>query len=345
MSTVFNHEQLEFRDRFNRLPFSISHNLAGEPLFELPRLVELAKTLWADPDAKVLFHEGSASFESAWEEVPRKSLSFIQGIRQIENSDSWVLLKSIQKDPEYKACIDRCTDELSSLTGVNLKKEITWMEGYVFIASPGAVTPHHIDHESNFLLQIHGEKNLNICDPNDRSVLFEEELENYYMGDLSAARFKPSSQVKAYVFPMTPGKGVHIPSKGPHWVRNGDQYSISFSINFCMRELDARAKIHQFNHYLRRLAFTPRPPGESALSDRAKVISLARLGGGPATSKYDLLRANVKRLDRASRIAEKVLGRTAGLQDSGSGTGKSSGPDARRLDRAVTSGDTGTFGR
>lgn len=308
---IFNHSAGEFAREFNRLPFGVSHNLGEHPLFEIPRLIELAKTLWALAGSKVLFQDGGAAFENRWDEIPKKALSFIIGIRDIQQSGSWVLLKSIQEDPEYQACIDQCVSELSELTGVDLKHEITWIDGYIFIASPGAVTPHHIDHESNFLLQVHGEKNINVCDPDDRSVLFEEEIENYYAGDLSAAGFKSVSQEKAYVFPMVPGKGVHIPSKGPHWVRNDKQYSVSFSINFCMRETDVKSRIYQCNHYLRKLDFTPTPPGLSAAKDRLKIMALSRIRNGKVSNKYELLRQNINRLEGASRIIEKVLKRPA----------------------------------
>lgn len=300
---IFNHAPGDFTQRFDRLPFTLSHNLAASSLFELPRLVELAKSLWALGSGKVLFNEGDASFEKRWDEIPGKALSFIQGIKNIQNSSSWVLLKSIQEVPEYKECVDQCITELSDLTSVDLEKEITWMEGYIFIASPNAVTPHHIDHETNFLLQIHGEKNLNVCDPADRSVLFEEEIENYYVGDLSAARLKPVSQEKAYVIPLAPGRGAHIPSKGPHWVRNGEEYSVSFSLNFCMRETDLSSRIYQCNHYLRRFDIHPTPPGKSVLKDWLKVKALTPFGDSSAATKFDLLRKNLSRLDRMSRLA------------------------------------------
>lgn len=301
---IFNHTAGDFADRFDRLPFALSHNLAVSPLFELPRLVELAKTLWALGRGKVLFNEGDSSFEKRWDEIPGKALSFIEGIRNIQHSASWVLLKSIQEDPEYNDCVDRCIRELSELTSVDLAKEITWMEGYIFIASPGAVTPHHIDHETNFLLQIHGEKNLNVCDPADRSVLFEEEIENYYVGDLSAARLKPISQDNAFVMALAPGSGAHIPSKGPHWVRNGDDdYSVSFSLNFCMRSTDLSSRVYQCNHYLRKFDLKPTPPGRSAVKDWLKVAALTPLGRTTAATKYELLRQNISRLDGISRLA------------------------------------------
>ncbi len=306
---IFHHDSGDFSELFNRLPFEVSHDLADHPLFELPRLAELAKKLWLLGGGKVQITQGDASFENRWDEVPQRAVSIIEGINNIKDSESWVLLKSIQKDPVYAECVDSCIAELSELTGVDLKKEITWMDGYIFIASPGAVTPHHIDHESNFLLQIHGEKSLNVCDPNDRSVLFEEEIENYYTGDLSAAGYKSVSQDKAYVFPLVPGKGVHIPSKGPHWVKNGDEYSVSFSINFCLREMDMRSRIYQCNHYLRKLSFTPTAPGSSAIKDWMKIIALARFSRSKAANKYELLRSNVKRLDRASRVIGKAFRR------------------------------------
>jgi hypothetical protein len=308
--SIFNHSPGDFSEHFNRLPFALSHNLAAHPLFELPRLVELAKTLWAGGGGRVAIIGADASVENRWDEIPNKARSFIEAIRGIQQSGSWLMLKSSQEDPEYRACIDLCVSELSELTGVDLKKEITWIDGYVFIASPGAMTPHHMDHESNFLLQIHGEKNLNVSDPGDRSVLFEEEIENYYIGDISAARFKPVSQEKAYVFPMAPGTGAHIPSKGPHWVRNGDEYSVSFSINFCMREIDIKSRIYQCNHYLRKLGFTPTVPGRSAVKDRLKIMALSSLGRGRAANKFELLRHSVKRLESASRIVQKVLRRS-----------------------------------
>jgi hypothetical protein len=300
---IINHNAGEFAERFNRLPFALSHNLSDNPLFALPRLIDLARSLWPLGKGKVVFKEGDSSFEKRWDEIPGKALSFIEGIRNIQTSDSWVLLKSIQEDPEYKECVDRCIRELSELTGVDLEKEITWMEGYIFIASPGAVTPHHIDHETNFLLQIHGDKDLNVCDPADRSVLFEEEIENYYVGDLSAARLKPISQEKAYVLPLAPGSGAHIPSKGPHWVRNGDEYSVSISLNFCMRETDLSSRVYQCNHYLRKFDLNPTPPGRSAFRERLKVAALTPLRKGTCITKYDLLRQNLGRLEGISRIA------------------------------------------
>jgi hypothetical protein len=309
--TLFNHKPGEFIDRFNRLPFLVSHNLARHPLFEIPRLASLAKSLWGKAGGKVLFQEGIVGFDKRWDAIPRKAISFIEGITSIQESGSWAVLKSVQQHPEYKSLVDGCVSELSEIIGLDLQKKITWLEGYVFVASPGAVTPYHIDHEANFLLQIHGEKTMKICDPADRSVLSEEEIENYYVGDLSAARYREEHESKAFVFELAPGNGVHIPSRGPHWVRNGNRHSISFSINFCLKDIDLRARIYQVNHYLRRLNLQPSPPGRSAIKDHLKIIALGNLRRTEsAANKYELLRQNVRRIDKPFRMGEKLLRRS-----------------------------------
>lgn len=38
--------------------------------------------------------------------------------------------------------------EIIELTGVR-PEDVTWQDAYVFMASPGSVTPYHIDHEAS----------------------------------------------------------------------------------------------------------------------------------------------------------------------------------------------------
>ena len=45
------------------------------------------------------------------------------------------------------------------------------LEGFIFVSSPGSVTPYHIDPERNFLLQVRGNKTMHMFDGSDRSLL------------------------------------------------------------------------------------------------------------------------------------------------------------------------------
>ena len=305
----FNHRPGEFVSRFNVLPFPVSHNLTGHPLFELPRLVELAKMLWCKAEGRVIFHDGDVPVDLRWDEIAKRASSLTEGLSRIQDSGSWVSLKRINQDAEYKVLVDECAEELATLAGIDLAR-VTSLLGSFFISSPHSVTPYHIDHEGNFLLQLHGERNVYVCDPNDRAVLTEQEIESFYAGNMSAARYNEDNERMAHVFHLTPGKGVHIPSRGPHWVRNGNEYSVALSVNFCLSDMDRGARVYQVNHYLRRLRMKPAPPGQSALKDWLKIMVMSDLRRPRQfANNYEMVTRNVKRLDRSLHAAERVLRR------------------------------------
>ena len=290
---LFNHKSGEFAELFNRLPFMVSHNLADHPLFELRRLMELAGKLLPLTD-KVVFYTDSPKLDQGWNRSRHKGASIFEAFSHLEETNSWILLKSIQEVPKYQVLLKECLAELGGLTNVDLNKEITWADAYVFISSPHTVTPYHIDHESNFLIQIHGEKEVNLFDPNDRTILTDPEIEQYYVGDLNGAKYREEVQGKAKVFKIAPGQGVHHPVRAPHWVRNGNTYSVSLSVLFFMREFDLQARVYQANHYIRKLKMTPTPPGKSSMKDKVKMFFLGNMGHKPK-NKSDVIRFGLKK--------------------------------------------------
>jgi Cupin-like domain len=296
----------KFRKEFNLSSFMFSHNLAGHPLFEIPRLLELANTILGKGEsAKIACQVGQIPVNLKWSEVPRKN-QVLEAIARIQESGSWILIKGAQVDPEYNTVLEQIVLELEELTGVSLRKEITWLDAYIFIASPYSITPYHIDHESNFLFQIHGDKEMNLFNPRDRSVLTEKEIEQYYIGQLSSANYTEEKQTKASVYHLTPGQAIHHPSLAPHWVKNGSNVSVSLSINFCMRSFDLQARVYQINHYLRKLGLEPTPPGKSAIKDYAKILALEILSKRKPKNKFELLRSGVIKLNNLEQSAIKL---------------------------------------
>jgi hypothetical protein len=308
---IFNHSAGEFAEGFNRTPFALSHNLADHPLFKIPRLMELAKLMWAQGGGNVTFHIGEKPIDQKWDEIPRKRLSVIDAIEKIDTSGSWILIKSIQNVPEYDAILKKGMKELEELIGDDLHEKISWLDAYLFLASPHAVTPYHIDPESTFLMQIHGEKDYNLFDQNDRSILTEEEIESYYAGDLSAATYKEEAQHKAFVLHLKPGTGLHQPAQAPHWVRNGDDFSITLSFLFLTHENTMRARVYQANYLLRKLGMSPTKPGRSAMRDGLKKLVFGNLWHKPK-SKYELLRFGLDKYKAPLRAAGKLFGRADG---------------------------------
>ena len=134
-------------------------------------------------------------------------------------------------------------------------------EGHVFVSSPGAVTPFHLDHEHNFLLQVRGRKTIRQWDRDDRSILSDEDLERFYDGAHRNLPYRDEFGAKARTFELTPGDGLHFPINAPHWVKNADAVSVSFSVTFKTARALRRGAILRINGRLRRRGIRPSAPG------------------------------------------------------------------------------------
>ncbi|KAM3097682.1 hypothetical protein ACKFKF_19245 [Phormidesmis sp. 146-12] len=288
-----------FKEQFNRSSFMFSHNLVGNPLFELPRLVKLANTLIEDGPGTIRCQVNDVPIHLKWMDATLKEQfqeQLPEYIANIEQSESWLLLYSVQRDPEYAALLNQLVDELELLTGEPLRQEMTWLDAYIFIASPHSITPYHIDHESTFLFQIRGDRASNLFDQRDRSILTEQELENFYIGDQGAANYNADNQVHAKVYPLAPGTGVHHPVCAPHWYKNGDHYSVAMGVHFGLRSFDLSARVYQVNHYLRKLGLNPTPPGQSPLLDSFKIQTLGLFSKRKPSNKDEVLRSGINRI-------------------------------------------------
>jgi hypothetical protein len=103
-----------------------------------------------------------------------------------------------------------------------------------------------------------------------REVVAEEELERFYGGAHRNMAYKEEYQAKEEVFVLQPGDGLHVPVCAPHWVKNGPEVSVSFSITFRTPDLDRRGMRYNVNAYLRSHGLRPTPVGVSPWRDRAK---------------------------------------------------------------------------
>jgi Cupin-like domain len=270
---VFDADPDAFRLHFNRASFQFQHRLAGHPLFELSRLLELARETSRTRPENLYYDAGNIRVDQRWDQTPRASFSVEEALERIEHCGAWIILHKADKDPEYAALLNQCMGELQDLMGLDLDRVMKVQEIILFVTSPLRVTSYHIDRECNFLLQVRGEKTLSVFDQNDRIVLPEEELERFWSVDHNAAVHKPEHQNRAREFAMTPGTAVHIPVNAPHWVKNHDNVSISVSVNFQFRDR-MLANVYRANYALRKLGFHPTPPGRSSFRDLVKSCAV-----------------------------------------------------------------------
>lgn len=268
-----------FRANFDRAPFPLQHSLAGQPLFEIPRLLQLARGLKRNPN-NINYDSGEIHVEDRWNQRPPNQYTLEEAMERIDRTGAWVILKHTELDPQYRALMDDIMSDVDRMSGYGLRKATKNLEAQIMIASPGRVTPFHMDNECNVLLQITGEKDIFVFDQTDREILTESESENFWFGNWNAAEYKSRYQERGKHFRLVPGKAVHIPVNAPHWVKNDNNVSVSLSINFEWRD-ESLYNVYRANFFLRKMGLRPRPPRQSPASDKIKSTAVA-IGFVPA---------------------------------------------------------------
>ena len=267
---VFRLDRDTFASAFGRRPVAVDHTLAEDPLLSLEAIAELADRF----PGRVERHSADLPMVMPGG-APELELPPSEMVRGIEDNGCWMVFWYIDQDPAYKALLDRCLDEAESYLPSGAGRALQ-REAFLFLSAPNAVTPIHFDPEHNFLLQIRGHKDMNVC-PFPSAEVERRELDRYHDGDHRNLRSLPSD---GEVFGLDPGRGVYVPSFMPHWVQNGPRASVSLSITFRSRESLRADRVHRVNSLMRRrLHLHPMPAGVSLPRDRAKeAVFLAARG-------------------------------------------------------------------
>lgn len=266
-----------FVQNLNRLPYEFAHSLAGNQLFELSRLMDLAEKVATRPTphvagGDVYFNDGLIEACEKPQCLGLTRTAATDLIRQIDTAQAWIILKHVEREPGYRDILENCIRDILELSGRELLRKIKWFEAILFITSPNRVTEYHLDREVSWILQLNGAKEIHLFDRADKDIVPDEELEVYWTASNRAARYKPECEPRAMVYQMQPGTGVHIPINTPHWLRNKDNISVTLNVNFQFHD-QHWANLYRANYYLRRTGITPHPPGVHPASDRLKSVA------------------------------------------------------------------------
>jgi hypothetical protein len=292
----------------NRSPFIFRHCLQGHPLFELSRLAKLAENAVERGDP-LKFGVNSSEDLSG---MPLKQ-RLAETILRIEEGRSWLKISSLQElHPDYSVLLKSIISDMENASGLPLRDKIKWPGLTVFIASPNMITPYHFDHETNFLFQIRGEKDVKLFDQNDRFVLSEEEIEDFYRGNAMAGKYRDELDNRGIVHHLTPNTAVHHPPLSPHLVHNGNSVSISLSVFYSLPDADFRASIYQTNYLLRRVGLHPSPPGQSSFKDTLKSMTIRALSKSKPKSPQEDLFSGIDNARLPIRFAQGLRQRFSG---------------------------------
>jgi len=261
-----------FAAHYPEQPHILKHGLTAHPLLEIEALAQLAERL---PISSVEYNRGDLPI-GVDGKPGSNGLSIAETIRKVAEAESWAVLKNIEQVPEYRdllmGLLKEIRHEIEAATGAMLTPQ-----GFIFVSSPGSVTPYHFDPEHNILLQIRGTKAMTQFPAGDTRFVPDEAHETYHSGGPRELKWKESFLAHGIEFPLAPGEALFVPVMAPHFVKNGPAPSVSLSITWrsewSYRESDARI----FNAILRARGFNPKAPGRFPAQNHAKAYAFRAL--------------------------------------------------------------------
>ncbi len=259
----------KFAQNYPEIPHKLNHGLLVHELLTLEALAKLGEAL---PDSCVEYNRANQPIGVNPNDVTRTKLSIGDTIRQVEQSNSWAVLKNIEQLPEYNALLRNLLGELKVLieekTGAMLRPQ-----AFVFVSSPNAVTPYHFDPEHNILLQLRGTKMMMQFPAGDSRYAPDEMHEGYHSGQHRNLEWRDSFLSEGTEHHLRPGEAVFVPVMAPHFVKNGPDVSISLSITWRSEWSFAESEARGMNRLLRKVGFQPEAPGRFPASNRGKALA------------------------------------------------------------------------
>lgn len=226
----------------------LSHGLVGHGLLTLDALATLAERM---PATSVEYNLGKLPLGVTAEDTPSNGLTLGETIRTIETNGSWAVLKNVERDPAYAALLDDALAELEPIvagkTGPMLHRE-----AFIFLSSPGSVTPFHMDPEHNILLQIKGVKTMTVFPARDEHLVPAQKSEDFHGGGHRNLIWQDGFKARGKAVRLEPGDAIHVPVKAPHFVENGPTVSVSLSVTWRSERSVAEGELHSFNALLRK---------------------------------------------------------------------------------------------
>ncbi len=236
---------------------TFAHHFAEHPLLTLDALADLAQALG---DASVEYNRSDIGIGIKPEDAPDNGLSIADTIRTIARNQSWAVLKNIEAVPAYRALLHDLLSEVRAIVEPRTGPMLT-LQGFIFVSSPGSITPYHFDPEHNILLNLVGTKTMYAFPAGDPRFAAQVEHERYHAGGHRNLPWDDAMQQHAYVAHLPPGAGVLMPVMAPHYVAVADEPAISLSITWRSEWSYRESEGHAANRWLRRFGISaPMPP-------------------------------------------------------------------------------------
>lgn len=218
-------------DSLDKAPFQFSHRLMGHPALELGNLATALPAL----GERVMYSKGLSNLGANLDRAhldEQNGLSIEETIEQIRTTPSYIAVRGPEHHPSFQDLHRVMCEDIAKLMRTNGTGRLPEnAEMWLFIASPGAITPFHFDRFSNFLLQFRGSKEVAVFEPWNDEVITATQYEAYTARNDRQMDWADEKDRFAHKSHFHPGQAIHIPFLGGHYVKNGpEDVSISMAI-------------------------------------------------------------------------------------------------------------------
>lgn len=239
----------------DKSPFQFSHRLMGHPALELGNLATALPAL----GERVMYSKGLSNLGANLDRAhldDQNGLSIEETIEQIRTTQSYIAVRGPEHHPSFKDLHRVMCEDIAKLMRANGTGQLPEnAEMWLFIASPGAITPFHFDRFSNFLLQFRGSKEVAVFEPWNDEVITPQQYEAYTARNDRQMDWADEKDRFAHKFHFHPGQAIHIPFLGGHYVKNGPgDVSISMAIFYDTDETRRFKQALVINDLIRRRA-------------------------------------------------------------------------------------------
>jgi len=257
-------------------PFGFRHRLVGHDAFDPDALGALCDSV---PAAWIVNHDAERDLVTPRGTLIADDRRPSDVVRDLASTCNWFVVRHLEHISPYRGLLDSTVDEASA-TVVPSDGRMLDRGATVFLGSPHAVVPVHIDRHHNFLLQIIGTKEFGVGSFDDASVQARE-IERNFGPRPAGSDLLPTHRT---TFRLGPGDGVYIPANAFHWASGGPEASVAFSCAFRTEMTNRAELIYEFNAFMGRLRLPHRAPSGGATDAiKASAVRLRRRARRRAT--------------------------------------------------------------
>ncbi|MHA1189070.1 MAG: cupin-like domain-containing protein [Alphaproteobacteria bacterium] len=251
-------------------PFRFRHTLHAHRALQLPALADLAGRLDGD---RVEFNAGALQPNQDPDATPGIDLDPAEIVARIEDCGAWLVLKNVESEPAYRALLTGTLDQVARDRGFADHRDAGMddVQGFIFVASAGSVTPFHVDYEENLFFHLKGPKIFHLFDNCDRSFVSEAELESF-PGKHRNLPYQEQFFSDGVHHVLKPGTGLYVPHTWPHFVETGDGVAVSIAVTWKTVRVRRDNALYFMNAVLRRMGRAQARPGASPAMDGLKVM-------------------------------------------------------------------------